>query len=168
MVTTITAIGVLSMFLPPFGMLLGKWLALESASVIPLAAWLFVFASAATIVFWAKWLGRLLQVLPKLGSKIESLSLSYTVPLWVLVLGIFGVGIGVAPILHGIRSECRSRRDHLRAVCGCPGMGSCCQWSFCRLLDSELCGRQLSGLAVVHRVRHCHADPVHLCRHQAG
>jgi ech hydrogenase subunit A len=101
MVTTITAIGVLSMFLPPFGMLLGKWMALESASVIPLAAWMFVIASAATIVFWAKWLGRLLQVLPKLGSKIESLSLSYTAPLWLLVVGIFGVGIGVAPILTG-------------------------------------------------------------------
>ncbi|MGD0621328.1 MAG: proton-conducting transporter membrane subunit [Thermacetogeniaceae bacterium] len=101
LVTVITAIGVLSMFLPPFGMLLGKWMALESASTIPLAAWLFVIASAATIVFWAKWLGRLLQVLPKLGSKIEKLSLSYTVPLWVLVLGIFGVGILVAPIYTG-------------------------------------------------------------------
>jgi ech hydrogenase subunit A len=102
MVTTITAIGILSMFLPPFGMLLGKWMALESASVIPLAAWLFAIASAATIVFWAKWLGRLLQVLPKLGSKIESLSLSYTVPLWLLVLGIFGAGIGVASLYTGL------------------------------------------------------------------
>jgi ech hydrogenase subunit A len=102
MITTITAIGMLSMFLPPFGMLLGKWMALESASVIPLAAWLFVIASAAGIVFWAKWLGRLLQVLPKLGSKIESLSLSYTVPLWLLVLGIFGVGIGVASVYTGL------------------------------------------------------------------
>ncbi len=101
MTTTIFAIGVLSMFLPPFGMLLGKWMALESAFTIPLAAWMFVIASAATIVFWAKWFGRLLEVLPKLGAKIESLSLSYTVPLWVLVLGIFGVGIGVAPIYGG-------------------------------------------------------------------
>jgi ech hydrogenase subunit A len=104
MTTTITAIGVLSMFLPPFGMLLAKWMAIEAVSQtinLWLAAWMFVIASAATIVFWAKWLGRLLQVLPKLGTKIERLSLSYTVPLWLLVLGIFGVGIGVAPIYGG-------------------------------------------------------------------
>ncbi len=101
MTTTITAIGVLSMFLPPFGMLLAKWMALESSFTVPLAGILFVIASAATIVFWAKWLGRLLQVLPKLGAKIESLSLSYTVPLWALVLGIFGVGILIAPIYTG-------------------------------------------------------------------
>jgi len=98
MVTTIAAIGILSMFLPPFGMLLGKWMALEASFTVPLAGWLFAIASAATIVFWSKWLGRLLQVLPRLGSKIESLSLSYTVP---LVLGIFGLGIGVAPVYTG-------------------------------------------------------------------
>ncbi|KUK37202.1 MAG: ech hydrogenase subunit [Clostridia bacterium] len=96
--TFITAIGMLSMFLPPFGMLLGKWMALEAAYLIPLAAFLFILASAATMVFWAKWLGRLLQVLPRLGRKLESLSLSYSVPLWVLVLGIFVFGIGVAPV----------------------------------------------------------------------
>lgn len=96
--TFITAIGVLSMFLPPFGMLLGKWLALESVFAVPLAAILFVIASAATMVFWAKWLGRLLQVLPRLGRKFECLSLSYSVPLWLLVVGVFVVGVGVAPV----------------------------------------------------------------------
>ncbi|KUK32360.1 MAG: Putative ech hydrogenase subunit A [Thermoanaerobacterales bacterium 50_218] len=97
-VTFITAVGILSMFMPPFGMLLGKWMALEAVYIVPLAAILFVLASAVTIVFWAKWLGRLLQVLPRLGKKWEKLSLSYSVPLWVLVIGIFVVGIGVAPI----------------------------------------------------------------------
>lgn len=96
--TLITALGILSMFLPPFGMLLGKWIALEAAYRIPLAAVLFVLASTMTIVFWTKWLGRLLQVLPKLGWPFEKLSLSYAVPLWTLLVGIFVVGIGVAPI----------------------------------------------------------------------
>ncbi len=96
--TFITAVGILSMFLPPFGMLLAKWMALETAMFVPVAAILFVLASAATVVFWGKWLGRLLQVLPRLGRKWESLSPSYSVPLWLLVLGIFVVGIGVAPI----------------------------------------------------------------------
>jgi len=96
--TFITIIGMLSMFLPPFGMLLGKWAALEASYAVPLAAVLFVLASAVTMVFWAKWLGRLLEVTPKLGRKIESLSLSYTVPLWSLVAGIFAFGIGIAPV----------------------------------------------------------------------
>ena len=96
--TFITITGMLSMFLPPFGMLLGKWMALEAVYAVPLAAILFVLASAATMVFWAKWLGRLLQVTPKLGKKIESLSLSYSVPLWSLFVGIFVFGIGIAPL----------------------------------------------------------------------
>jgi ech hydrogenase subunit A len=96
--TFITISGMLSMFLPPFGMLLGKWVALEAAySVLP-AAVLFVLASAVTMVFWAKWLGRLLQVTPRIGRKIEKLSLSYSVPLWSLFVGIFAFGIGVAPM----------------------------------------------------------------------
>ena len=96
--TLITAIGILSMFLPPFGMLLGKWIAIEAAYVVPLAAVFFVLASTLTIVFWTKWLGRLLQVLPRLRWPIEKLSLSYSVPLWSLLAGIFVVGIGIGPI----------------------------------------------------------------------
>jgi ech hydrogenase subunit A len=95
--TVITTIGILSMFLPPFGMLIGKWIALEAAFMVPLAAILFVLASTLTIVFWTKWLGRLLQVLPKLGAVREKLSASYAVPLWTLVAGIFVVGLGIAP-----------------------------------------------------------------------
>ncbi|MCE5243522.1 MAG: NADH-quinone oxidoreductase subunit L [Desulfobacteraceae bacterium] len=96
--TLITAIGILSMFLPPFGMLLGKWIALEAAYRVPLAVVFFVLASTLTIVFWTKWLGRLLQVLPKLGWPMEKLSPSYAVPLWTMLIGIFVVGIGIGPI----------------------------------------------------------------------
>ncbi len=96
--TLITTVGILSMFLPPFGMLLGKWLALEAAYMVPLAAIFFVLASTLTIVFWTKWLGRLLQVLPKIGWPREKLSLSYSVPLWLLLIGIFVIGMGVGPI----------------------------------------------------------------------
>jgi len=98
LVTFITAVGMLSMFMPPFGMLLGKWIALEAAYKIPLAAILFVLASTLTIVFWTKWLGRLLQVVPKLGWPLEKLSPSYSVPLWTLLIGIFVLGFGVGPI----------------------------------------------------------------------
>src|SRR5208337_4541223 len=100
LVTLITAVGMLSMFLPPFGMMLGKWIAIEAAYKVPLAAVFFVLASALTIVFWTKWLGRLLQVVPKLGWPLEKLSPSYSVPLWTLFIGIFVVGFGIGPIYN--------------------------------------------------------------------
>jgi len=98
LVTLITAVGMLSMFMPPFGMLLGKWIAIEAAYKVPLAAIFFVLASTLTIVFWTKWLGRLLQVMPKLGWPLEKLSPSYSVPLWTLFIGIFAVGFGIGPL----------------------------------------------------------------------
>ena len=61
------------MFLPPFGMLLGKWMALEAVYAVPLAAILFVLASAATMVL-GKMACRLLQVTPKLGKDRVSVS----------------------------------------------------------------------------------------------
>jgi ech hydrogenase subunit A len=117
MTSLITALGILSMFLPPFGMLLGKWMALESAAsiskmasqvpqvtvvalVLPLIviALFFVVASAATIVFWSKWLGRLMQVLPRVEHKRESMSIGYAFPLWFLLAGIVVATLFVTPM----------------------------------------------------------------------
>ncbi len=108
LVTLITAVGMLSMFLPPFGMLLGKWIAIEAAYKVPLAAIFFVLASALTMVFWTKWLGRLLEVVPKLGWPIEKLSPSYSVPLWTLFVGVFTVGFGIGPIYQYFISSATS------------------------------------------------------------
>ncbi|MDD1776258.1 MAG: hypothetical protein LUP94_02770, partial [Candidatus Methanomethylicus sp.] len=72
--STVMIIGMASMFLPPFGMLLGKWVALEAvASATPWVAVLLVMAlvlgSTATTFFWVKWLGHLI-ILPVVASKI--------------------------------------------------------------------------------------------------
>lgn len=115
--TFIAAIGMLAMFLPPFGMLLGKWMALEAVAqqhILVIAAILFVLASAATMVFWAKWLGRLLQAVPHAKAKWESLSLSYWVPLWSLVVGIFVIGAGVAPIYNKLVQFAVSNTMHVQ------------------------------------------------------
>jgi ech hydrogenase subunit A len=108
LITLITAVGMLSMFLPPFGMLLAKWVALEAAYKVPLAAILFVLASSLTIVFWTKWLGRLLEVVPKLGWPLEKLSPSYSVPLWTLFIAVFVVGIGIGPIYQSFIASATS------------------------------------------------------------
>ncbi|MBC7337650.1 MAG: NADH-quinone oxidoreductase subunit L, partial [Clostridia bacterium] len=68
---TIAFIGMLSMLVPPFGMLAGKWAAMEAVAAAG-SGWslaaigLLVAGSAVTVVFWAKWMGRLLsQGLPR-------------------------------------------------------------------------------------------------------
>jgi len=65
LITAIMLIGMSTMFLPPFGMLVGKWAVLEAVtasgltSALPLTA-ILAFGGAATTLFWAKWMGHLL------------------------------------------------------------------------------------------------------------
>jgi ech hydrogenase subunit A len=99
--TAITAIGIVSMVLPPFGVLMSKWAALEAAAQVPIAGLLFVLASAVTAVFWVKWLGRLLQA-PPTGEAyhVESMSAIYTLPLIVLAGGAVVLSIMVGTVLN--------------------------------------------------------------------
>lgn len=63
---SLMVIGILGMFLAPFGMLTAKWKVLEAlAESAPLVAILVAFGSAPTLFFWAKWLGTLLAIRPK-------------------------------------------------------------------------------------------------------
>jgi ech hydrogenase subunit A len=56
-------IGILGMFLAPFGMLISKWACIEAFvnSNIILAV-LLAFGSAPTLFFWAKWMGKIVSV----------------------------------------------------------------------------------------------------------
>ncbi len=58
----ITMVGMVSMFLPLFGVLLGKWAAIGITATAPLflsivMIAMMVIGSSATTLFWAKWLG---------------------------------------------------------------------------------------------------------------
>jgi ech hydrogenase subunit A len=56
-------VGILGMFLAPFGMLTAKWKVLEAmAESAPLIAIVVAFGSAPTLFFWAKWLGALVAM----------------------------------------------------------------------------------------------------------
>ncbi len=101
--SAIMVVGMLSMFLPPFGMLLGKWMALDAITSSSLFGGLVVLVfvlvgSAATSVYYAKWLGHLL-VLPQTERKpaLEELPTPYKVSLYSL-LGlavVMGAGVGL-------------------------------------------------------------------------
>ena len=89
--TVVTLIGILSMLLPPFGVLIAKWAAIEAAAQVPLALLLFAAGSAFTVVFWSKWMGRLLTAPPTEESpRFESLSPLYSWPL---------LGLGAGAVL---------------------------------------------------------------------
>jgi len=101
--SAIMVVGMLSMFLPPFGMLIGKWIALDAITSSSLFGGLVVLVfvlvgSAATSVYYAKWLGHLL-VLPQAERKyaLEELPTPYRVSLYTL-LGlaiVMGAGVGL-------------------------------------------------------------------------
>lgn len=57
----LTALGMLSMLLPPFGVLITKWVSLEAASSNPLLIILLTIGSAFTTVYYIKWLGTILS-----------------------------------------------------------------------------------------------------------
>ena len=57
--TMVAMVGMMSMLLPPFGMLLSKWLAIEATIRSPFLLVFLVTGSAFTVYFWAKWMGHM-------------------------------------------------------------------------------------------------------------
>jgi ech hydrogenase subunit A len=99
--TTFTmVIGILSMLLPPFGVLIAKLAALEASVRMPATMLLLVVGSTLTVVFWTKWTGRLLTADPSVVfPKIEHLHSMYFVPLLLLTVGAVGFSVMVVPLL---------------------------------------------------------------------
>jgi ech hydrogenase subunit A len=56
-------VGIAGMFLAPFGMLISKWATLEGlVEANPILTIFVAFGSAVTLMFWIKWLGKILIV----------------------------------------------------------------------------------------------------------
>lgn len=74
-VSVMMQIGMAGMFLAPFGMLISKWAVLKAVvDASPLLSVFIVFGSAATLFFWVKWMGKLLQVVtpkPRVPKEME-------------------------------------------------------------------------------------------------
>lgn len=98
--TFITVIGMISMLLPPFGVLMTKWLAIESAVHFPAVLLLIILGSAFTVVFWAKWIGIILTMSYKKTYPIERLHTSVNLSLAVLLIGVVGASCGIAPLFN--------------------------------------------------------------------
>jgi ech hydrogenase subunit A len=90
-VAVMMLIGMAGMFLAPFGMLISKWAVLKAVvDASPLLSVFIVFGSAATLFFWVKWMGKLLEVV-QLSDRIrKELVLGESIALHGLAAATFG------------------------------------------------------------------------------
>jgi ech hydrogenase subunit A len=61
LLTMLISLGMISMLLPPFGVLLTKWVTMEVASSNPIVSIFMILGSALTTVYYVKWLGTILS-----------------------------------------------------------------------------------------------------------
>lgn len=74
LMTGAAVLGMLTMLFMPFGVVFAKWAGLEAAAVpispwFPLVVCFLALGSAASLLFWSKWIGRMLSSLPVADSK---------------------------------------------------------------------------------------------------
>ncbi|WP_319581779.1 proton-conducting transporter membrane subunit [uncultured Pseudodesulfovibrio sp.] len=83
----ITIVGILTMMLPPFGVLLGKWMAIEaSADSNIFIVVMLALGSAMMVVYLARWAGSMMGTREP-GAKAESQAALIRLPLMTLCLG---------------------------------------------------------------------------------
>lgn len=97
---TVAAIGAASMLLPPFGVLVSKWLAIEAAVKMPVVLVLIVIGSAFTLVFWTKFIGKLLSTQQGKEARMEKLAPSVFSTLSILVTGAIAASVSIVPLFN--------------------------------------------------------------------
>jgi len=95
----IITLGILTMILPPFGMLLGKWMAIQSATGNLLTVIMLALGSALSVVYWARWAGILMGENYQGKSTPENLPLFSKIPLYSLLGSAMGLSI-LAPLIY--------------------------------------------------------------------
>jgi ech hydrogenase subunit A len=89
-VAVMMLIGMAGMFLAPFGMLISKWAVLKAVvDAYPALSVFIVFGSAATLFFWVKWMGKLLEVVSPHTRVEQELGLGEAIALYGLSAATF-------------------------------------------------------------------------------
>lgn len=113
----LTTFGIITMMLPPFGMLFAKWAALESsveASAMPVLVVMLALGSGLTVLFWARWAGILLgSANPKLSVGEEQMDGTMRLPLRLLAMAAAACSFFlpvlyvwlVEPVVRGMRAD---------------------------------------------------------------
>lgn len=92
-------LGMVSMLLPPFGVLVTKWISIEASATNPVVAVFLVMGSALTSVFWIKWIGTILSHNPDSDEKY-SLAFLTSFPLTMLGFLILLTTVFIGPIFN--------------------------------------------------------------------
>lgn len=100
--TVITVAGMVSMLLPPFGVLLTKWMAIEAAVHLPIVLILIIMGSAFTVFFWSKWIGIILTMSYKTKYFMEKLTLSVRGALAALLLLVLSASVLIIQLFNGL------------------------------------------------------------------
>ena len=98
--TVVTIIGVLTMMLPPFGMLMAKWMAIESAHGQFLVMVMLALGSGLTVLFWCRWAGILLAS-PFGTPRPEAQAASVRAPLYILATLAVVVSL-LSPVVYNL------------------------------------------------------------------
>lgn len=98
--TIIMVLGMISMLLPPFGVLITKWIAMEAAVHLPVVLIMIICGSAFTVVFWAKWIGIILTMSYKVRYHAEKLTMSVKSSLSLLVMMVLSASIFIMPLYN--------------------------------------------------------------------
>jgi ech hydrogenase subunit A len=89
-VAVMMLIGMAGMSLAPFGMLISKWAVLRAVvDAYPLLSIFIVFGSTATLFFWVKWMGKLVEVVRPQIRVVKEISLDESIALYGLSLVTF-------------------------------------------------------------------------------
>jgi ech hydrogenase subunit A len=104
-VAVLMLIGMAGMFLAPFGMLISKWAVLKAVvdAYAPLSVFI-VFGSAATLFFWVKWMGKLLQVVEPNKHAPQDLASGEAITLYGLAAATFSACL-FFPLLSSVLIE---------------------------------------------------------------
>ncbi|MDD1747395.1 MAG: hypothetical protein LUQ16_06515, partial [Methanomassiliicoccales archaeon] len=101
LVTFALLVGVVTILLPPFGAFASKWMISEIASDYPLLAIPLAIGFGASVVFYAKWVGKAFAIDPT--SKPSGLfkgvfGTPYKVSIWALIVGAVGLPFLLLPM----------------------------------------------------------------------
>jgi ech hydrogenase subunit A len=108
LISGITIVGILSMVLIPFGAVFGKWTAIEAAGasgayLFPLSLTFLVIGSAATTVFWAKWMGRFISQTPSSEKpRLEPFQPGYYIPVLILISSALAFSVMISPVYNSL------------------------------------------------------------------
>ena len=158
---TVMIAGMVSMFLPPFGMLLGKWVAVDAVASSPLYLGLpivlmIVLGSGATTFYYAKWIGYMIVSPNSLEKhKDEALETPYKISMVGLLLLDVVISLGAAlvfdniviPVINnrvpsGIRHAKHEHRHRIHSVPSIRSMGWITRCDTPRLMASQEQGRR--------------------------